>query len=290
MQAIQEFGMDVIEDVVEVPLTQGQVAIIDREDWELVKKYNWQAQYNSKTQSYYAIGYASIVNGKMIRHFMHRLIMSAPSGLQVDHINHNTLDNRKSNLRLCSNGQNQHNTRIRSDNSSGYKGVKKHGDRWRADIGFNKKRYFLGLFETPELAYEAYCLAAAKFHGEFANFDYSEILCVPHKENYEAQPVISWSRKKRINNTSGYAGVTKYKNLWLSQIKFLRKTYYLGLYETPEQASQVYEQAAAIRRSLGPETSHFDFKAAIAPLRGLRGAAQPDLSDSRKVVAAYAAL
>jgi len=101
---------------------------------------------------------------------MHRLIMNAQPGEQVDHINHNTLDNRKPELRLCTKSQNQHNVGKRQDNTSGFKGVTWHkrDQKWQARIMKSGKDKHLGNFDTPELAYEAYCRAAAELHGQFA--------------------------------------------------------------------------------------------------------------------------
>lgn len=90
-----------------------------------------------------------------------------------DHINGNTLDNRRSNLRVVTRTQNNQNVTIRKHNKSGYKGVslEKKTGRWVAVIQANNKRIHLGTFDTPEEAYAAYCEAAKKYHGKFARFD-----------------------------------------------------------------------------------------------------------------------
>jgi len=269
MQTIQEFGMDGIEDVVEVPLTRGQVALIDREDWDRVQGYNWIADYNKCTRSYYAVTKQNI-QGKRRKIKMHRLIMDAQKEMQVDHINRNTLDNRKKNLRLCYQHQNKCNSGKRKTNTSGFKGVYKNRHRWRAQIQFCGKLHYLGTFDTREAAHAAYCEAALRLHGEFANFGNDEHNEVQHVPDSRSASEILWDARKRIDNTSGFRGVSKKRRLWMAKIWFLGKGYPLGTSETPEQASQIYEQAAAIRRSLGPEASHAEFEAAIAPLRGLR--------------------
>lgn len=91
-----------------------------------------------------------------------------PGALQIDHIDGNSTNNSWSNLRLASNAENQRNKGIFRNNKSGFKGVHKHGNRWKALIYFNKKKINLGCFDTPELAHMAYCKAAAELHGEFA--------------------------------------------------------------------------------------------------------------------------
>lgn len=109
---------------------------------------------------------------------LHRIIMERMLGRpleskeQVDHINGDKQDNRRKNLRLATISQNHQNSKLRKDNTSGYKGICwiESMGKWRARIGVNKKYIVLGFYDTPELAYEAYCKAAKELHGEFANF------------------------------------------------------------------------------------------------------------------------
>ena len=151
-------------EVAYIHLTQGKVATIDSMDLFLVDSHNW----------YFNKGYArtNISDGaggqKNIK--LHRLIMSAPSGMEVDHINLNKLDNRRANLRIATASQNQRNRGAYTTNTSGYKGVVWHkgANKWRARIVCEGKKHSLGLYESKELAYEAYCNAAKQMHGEFA--------------------------------------------------------------------------------------------------------------------------
>lgn len=95
------------------------------------------------------------------------------TGEMCDHINGDTLDNRRANLRVASSAQNNQNCKMHIDNSSGYKGVywEKRVRRWRADIQANGERRFLGLYATAVEASEAYQRAALELHGEFARSD-----------------------------------------------------------------------------------------------------------------------
>jgi len=156
--------------MIEVPLTQNQVALIDNEDFEMISKHTWRAHWNPSTNSFYAATTIRTQDGKRTTLLMHRLIKDAHPGEQVDHIHHLTLDNRRSELRLCTQSQNMCNSGKREDNTSGYKGVcwNKHKQKWQAQIWVNGKRKNLGYFDTPELAHEAYCNAALEFHGDFA--------------------------------------------------------------------------------------------------------------------------
>jgi hypothetical protein len=96
--------------------------------------------------------------------------MGDPAGMHVDHINGNTLDNRRENLRSVTHAQNLMNQKLSRANKSGFKGVSmdRSSGKWRAHITKDGIVRQLGYFPTPELAHEAYCTAAAIFHGEFA--------------------------------------------------------------------------------------------------------------------------
>jgi len=104
---------------------------------------------------------------------LHRIIMRAKPDEVVDHINHDPTDNRKQNLRLCKQANNTCNQQMRSDNTSGYKGVgwRKDMQKWGAHIGFERKPIHLGYFDTPEEAAIAYNAAAIKYHGEYAHLN-----------------------------------------------------------------------------------------------------------------------
>ena len=124
--------------------------------------WNWYARTNVRR-----------ADGSKTAIKMHRLILGLTDPrVHVDHIDGNGLNNRRENLRTCNRSENMSNRRKHKNNTSGYKGVcwdNQHG-RWRADIKLNGKRKHLGLFTNPEEAYQAYCAAAIKMHGEYANF------------------------------------------------------------------------------------------------------------------------
>ena len=100
---------------------------------------------------------------------MHRVLTDAPAGMTVDHINLNSLDNRRTNLRLCTPQQNLLNRPPYRGKAVPLKGVQKvHGsNKFKAVIRFNKQVRHLGQFDTPEEAHEAYVRAAQELHGEF---------------------------------------------------------------------------------------------------------------------------
>jgi len=144
----------------EIPVTQGRVALVDSEDYHLVSGRKWCCS-----------------NGAAMRYerglptYMARLIMGAPGGMEVDHINGNRLDNRRANLRLCTHKQNLQNRKRQAGGSSRYKGVHKSVGKWRAMIGYDGKLYHLGYFADEEDAAKAYNEAASERFGEFARLN-----------------------------------------------------------------------------------------------------------------------
>ena len=147
-----------------IKLTRGKYAIVDDEWYEHLNQFSWQARYDQTTGKYYA---ARQVNRKFI--YMHRELLSAPGGLHGDHINGNTLDNRKRNLRLATSAQNAWNRDKYKNNTTGYKGVTfdKGRGKWRAQIIVNGKHTHLGWFDDPRNAALAYDRGSRKFHGAF---------------------------------------------------------------------------------------------------------------------------
>lgn len=142
-------------------------SIIDLEDvW--VEKYKW---CDGGTNGGYPC-----TDVKKERILLHRLILGAKKGEQVDHINHNVRDNRRSNLRICTTAQQSYNKRKRVDNTQLYKGVESlkwnKNPKYRARIRKNGKRVSLGVYETAKEAARAYDKAAKKLFGEFAEVNF----------------------------------------------------------------------------------------------------------------------
>lgn len=157
------------EDFKYVSLTKGKFAKVDAADYEWLSRWKWSAHLITSSGAYYARGFdIRSEPGSNKRIYMHRLILGLESGdrREADHWNHDTLDNRRLNLRLASSANNKTNRRAYGD--SGYKGVRKQRKRWRAEITINSKNHYLGLFITPEEAHAAYCAAATLHYGEFA--------------------------------------------------------------------------------------------------------------------------
>jgi len=156
-----------------ITLSRGKVAVVDDEDYDYLMQWKWCASFDFRGGGKIVIAVrhpkASEGFNNLETIYMHRQILSARKGTVVDHINHDTLDNRRSNLRECSDGENKCN-RLRQKNISGFKGVSP-GDKagtWYVRIAKNKKQFCLGTFTNIVDAARKYDEAAKELHGEFA--------------------------------------------------------------------------------------------------------------------------
>jgi len=142
-------------------------AFIDCEDFEKIKNHNWHVA--KQNQGFVATSDVR-TNKKQRTITMHRIITDCPKGMVVDHINHNPLDNRKENLRICTSAENTRNRKIKEGCTSKYKGViyREKRKKYVATIVFNRKTYNLGYYKNEIDAAIAYNEAAIKYHGEFA--------------------------------------------------------------------------------------------------------------------------
>lgn len=140
-----------------IPLTRGQHAIVDEEDYANLIGWNWYAEKSENT--YYAVRTFHI-DGKKVNMRMHRVVNNTPDGLFTDHINGNGIDNRKCNLRAVTHQDNMINCARWKAGSSKYRGVSwhKHSKKWYAQITVDYKNLYIGAFATEydaHIAYEA---------------------------------------------------------------------------------------------------------------------------------------
>ena len=160
--------------------------LFDEEDRELVESHTWCIRPDRNT--YYAKthiphpdgGWHTYPNGNRQRRRktlqLHRLLMNPPKGMVIDHINHNGLDNRRENLRICTRAENSRNRGKQKNNTSGYKGVcwYKRDKKWRAQIKKDSKKIHIGYFDIIEDAARAYDAKAKELFGEFAHLNFPE--------------------------------------------------------------------------------------------------------------------
>lgn len=161
-----------------IPLTRGQYAIVYESRYEELARFNWSAYFSKTAGSYYAYRNCrdyERIDGKDFMVQMHRQILGLGYGdkRQGDHQNRLTMDNRDANLRVADRARNQQNSKRRSKNKSGFKGVcwipwKR---QYAATIKYQKKQIWLGYRHDPAEAYKLYVEAAKRLFGEFARLE-----------------------------------------------------------------------------------------------------------------------
>lgn len=163
-------------EYIEMRLRYGVRFLVDADVYPTIRGLSFYGRL-AETGLWYVFVGVPVLDDKGYRKHRHtqlaRLIKGLEPGnpLEVDHINGNPLDNRRINLRVCPHAKNMLNRRMSKNNTSGFKGVTQIGpDRWVASIALEGRFYYLGVFDSPKKAHQAYCEAAAWLHGEFANF------------------------------------------------------------------------------------------------------------------------
>ena len=151
---------------------EGLYALVDDEDYSRLVLFKWSA-------AKMATGWVARRNDGGMHVYMHREIMFTPENMVCDHIHHNTLDNRKSELRNCTHLQNTYNFRkykTKRKPSSQYKGVSWHkaASKWQVKICVDRKEKYVGLFVSEIDAARAYDVVAIEYHGEFASLNFPE--------------------------------------------------------------------------------------------------------------------
>ncbi len=146
-------------------LKDGQKAEVDDEDYDMLSKFKWHCLN----------GYAKSFSERHIL-AMHRLVTHAQKGLEVDHLNGNRLDNRRSNLRVCTKSVNLQSRKLPKNNTSGYRGVffqpKSIFHPWHTHIAFNKKIIYVGSYTNKKDAALAYDLKAVELYGKLAKTNF----------------------------------------------------------------------------------------------------------------------
>lgn len=218
----------------EITLTKGMSTIVDDESFDKFGHLKWHTSTGG-----YAVRRNRIKGtNKRETKYLHREIMNCPDGMVVDHINGNALDNRKCNLRICTNKENFFNSTKPSnyngnDCSSNYKGVSiTKRNRYESKITHNDNDYFIGNFSKEEDAALAYNRKAKELFGEFAWLNRIE------DDGRELKTVLE--EKK----TSKYKGVSKIKDShkFSAQIHIGRKKYHLGRFSTEKEAAIAYNE------------------------------------------------
>jgi len=201
----------------EIPLTKGKVALVDDEDYEELSKYKWYAIKKENRWNWYAIRHVlKKINGYSTTESMHRHILKLKNkdGKIVDHIDRNSLNNIKTNLRIVSHLQNTLNSKLFKTNNSGYRGVhySKLTKDWVAAIGGK----CIGYYSVKEDAARAYDFEARQLYNEFAQLNF-----------FDEIPTISNVYKKKLGRR--VYDVIRFLNfIWGHDVRSERRQKYKG--------------------------------------------------------------
>ena len=211
--------------VKEVELTNtNKVALVDDEDFQLASQYTW----------WYNDGYVrSEKNNIGVK--IHRLVTGVTDPtIEVDHKNHDTFDNQKTNLRVCTRQQNQFNKLPLKNSSSKYKGVFWHKatSKWMVSITCDGHTLYLGLYNAEEEAACVYDDKAREMFGEFAYLNFPDV-----KNKVRRNVLVE-------KNKSGFRGVHFAKNSWCASINHNNKKYHIGYFASPVDAAIAYDERA----------------------------------------------
>lgn len=155
-------------ETVQIDVGHGRKAMIDQEDHARVSGYQWSSFRINR------VWYAATEVKDGGRLYLHRFLLNAVTGSEVDHRNGDGLDCRKSNLRTATHQQNLANQQLSVANRSGYKGVSRslRGDKWVAQTKLKGRHVSFGYFRNIEDAARAYDAGMAALHGEFARLNF----------------------------------------------------------------------------------------------------------------------
>ena len=153
----------IVESYAIFNVSHGRTFKIDIEDLDKITSYHWYINEKGYVVTMYHD------NGKRHSLRLHRLIMGCPNDMVVDHINHDITDNRKCNLRVCTQDENMRNRKPDRNSKSGIKGVYPENGKWRVMINYNRKQYRLGTFSDIQEAIKVRQEAEARLYGAYAN-------------------------------------------------------------------------------------------------------------------------
>lgn len=157
-------------ETAKITLSGGHFAIVDAADYDWLSQWNWSAHVDKGIRVYARRNTPRVNGGNQGAVHMHRAIVDAPKGMVVDHINHNTLDNRRANLRLCTVAENSCNRLNTKNSTSRFLGVSwnTRAKKWVAQLQTFRNNQYLGAFGNEEDAARAYDTAAVRVFGEYA--------------------------------------------------------------------------------------------------------------------------
>jgi hypothetical protein len=224
-----------MSDPMEIPLTQGMVALVSPEDFQRVKALGkWHAM--KCDNAWYAARHATRDKRRRTL-FMHQFIADPPHGSEVDHWDRNGLNNQRYNLRVATRSQNLGNQR--RFNSTGFKGVARNRSNFRAQIQFKGKRYYSSSVPTALEAAHDYDAMARKLFGGFALTNFTENGCPVLQDivQTKAFETDQYFRRLASNNTSGFIGVRNRRGKFEARTG-INGRIHVGTFSTDEEAAR----------------------------------------------------
>ena len=224
----------------------GVPILIDEEDLPLVRSRKWRLSKGDAKKGYYYFRHSVWINGKSQLHLLHREIAGAPIGskLVADHINGDTKDNRRCNLRIITRGENAVNARkISGEHASTYKGVTydKALRKFRAVLHKGGVHTMVASSKDEVYVAEAYDIYSRYLYGDLARLNFPDKVYDPSRLEKMLQEIEASVAR---NNTSGYAGIYYHKrnNRWIAGVKDKGTKIYLGSFISKEKAYEARQQ------------------------------------------------
>lgn len=223
-----------------IELRNGGFTEVSDEDYNKVKLWKWYQQKDK--DGYISVRGTIIQNNQRVKVRLHRWLLNAPYGSHVDHIDHNSLNNCRDNLRLCTPGQNQMNTRKLKKGTSQYKGViwDKKYHIWKSYIGYHHNRYKLGQFNNEIEAAQTRDCAAILLHKQYAILNFPEKEYTQNELNYVQEIIDKIDLKEK---SSKFKGVSKRNRVFTAQISYKDKKLNLGSFGVEIEAAKIYDKA-----------------------------------------------
>ena len=225
-----------------IPLTQGRQARVSDSDYPTLSQFKWR---------YTSGGYAARTvrdHGRTLTVYLHRFLLDAQPGQQIDHRNGDKLDCRRENLRLATGAENQRNKRVSANSRTGLKGVAPYRGKFHARIRVDGRRIHLGYWPDAETAALVYDAAARRFHGEFAYLNFPDCPALPQIE--ERLDRVLYARQtfepKASLGKSRYRGVYSERRKWRAKISVGGRDFHLGYFESELEAAEAYNHAALL--------------------------------------------
>jgi hypothetical protein len=260
--------------------TNGYAVTVDDADYADVTRHEWTARRPSSSHTFYVERreYDPLTKKRRLI-LLHREIMNAPPTVWVDHKDRNGLHNVRSNLRYCTNRQNQANQRLRDDSATGYRGVSqvKGKDLFRASIRLDGKKTYLGTYATARDAALAYDAAARSHHGEFAacNCEPPEHAPIPVTGRLDGTQIARTPRAWHVGRRGD--GIGQRGDRWQARVQFQGVRKCLGSYATKEGAEMAIARQLEVWGVATPTTPERVGGHGTA-IRGPRGGTDSDRS------------